>query len=118
IKELQSAVEREIPDCYKQEKRKVQKQVDTIEANPNVYAFLFTQNFPLLSMNKEVKHIHVDEEFDSLEHADMEEHIDHLNDSVEKGKTYIESYRSSIEKLFDKEEKVAAMFHLAEDVLG
>lgn len=118
IKKLEAAVEREIKDYYQRKKREVKRKIDDIEANPKTYSFLLTKHLPLMGMNKEMKHIHVEEEFESLKHADMESYIDKLNDSVEKGNSYIESYRKSIEDLFDEEENVATMFNLAEEVLG
>src|SRR5699024_3321343 len=118
IKKLEAAVEREIKDYYQRKKREVQRKIDDIEAEPKAYSFLLTKHLPILGMNKEIKHIHVNEEFESLKHADMEDYIDKLNNSVETGNDYIESYRKSVEDLFDEEENVAAMFDFAEEVLS
>src|SRR5699024_10578404 len=116
IKKLEAAVEREIKDYYERKKRELQREIDDIEAEPNAYSFLLTKHLPILGMNKEIKYIHVNEEFESLKHADMEDYIDKLNNSVETGNDYIKSYRKSVEDLFDEEENVAAMIDFAEEV--
>src|SRR5690625_7355595 len=67
IKNLQSAVAREIESCYKQEKRKVMKQIDDIETNPTSYSFLLHKHLPTFGLNKKVDHIHVYEEFEPLQ---------------------------------------------------
>src|SRR5699024_7888302 len=118
IKKLEAAVEREIKDYYQRKKTDVLRKNDDNEAEPKSSSFLLTKHLPILGMNKEIKHIHVNEEFESLKHADMEDYIDKLNNSVETGNDYIESYRKSVEDLFDEEENVAAMFDFAEEVLS
>src|SRR5699024_5580442 len=118
IKKLEAAVEREIKDYYRRKKREVQRKIEDIEAEPKAYSYLLTMHIPNLVMNNEIKHIHVNEEFESLKHADMEAYIYKLKESVETGNDYIESYRKSVEDLFDEEENVAAIFDFAEEVLS
>src|SRR5699024_10634114 len=118
IKKLEAAEEREIKDYYQRKKREVQRKIDNIEAEPKEYSYLLKNHLTNQGMNKEIKDIHVNEEFESLKHADMEDYIDKLNNSVETGNDYIESYRKSVEDLFDEEENVAAMFDFAEEVLS
>src|SRR5699024_8359477 len=103
IKKLEAAVEREIKDYYQRKKREVQRKIEDIEAEPKAYSLRLTKHIAILGMNNEIKHILVNEQFESLKHADMKAYIDNLNESVETVNDYIESYRKSVEDLLDEE---------------
>src|SRR5699024_12789467 len=71
IKNLQSAVAREIESWYKQEKRKVMKQIEDIETNPTTYAFVLHKPLPTFGLSKQVHHMIGSSELQPLQSANM-----------------------------------------------
>ncbi|HLS08452.1 DUF6792 domain-containing protein [Lentibacillus sp.] len=116
IKRLQTAIDREIMQCYKTERKKVMNQIYDMEASPSTYTYLLRKHVYFARLDKSITGINVHEEFDPFNHTNMDDKISLLNESVEKGHTYLENYRSSIETLFDEEENIAALFDVVEGV--
>lgn len=110
IRNFEQAVKEELDDSYKDEKRKVQDEIDRMESSPSSYRDLLAKHGHLPAFNKEMKSIKVHEVFYPLENNDFEEEIHELKKSVESGKLYIEKYRKAIEDLFDEEDNVSRLF--------
>ncbi|PAD35717.1 DUF6792 domain-containing protein [Terribacillus saccharophilus] len=110
IRNFEKAVKEELDDSYKDEKRKVQDEIDRMESSPGSYRDLLAKHGHLPAFNKEMKTIKVHEVFYPLENNDFDEEIHELKKSVESGKLYIEKYRKAIEDLFDEEDNVSRLF--------
>ncbi|WP_077305758.1 DUF6792 domain-containing protein [Terribacillus halophilus] len=110
IRNFEQAVKEELDDSYKDEKRKVQDEIDRMESSPSSYRDLLAKHGHLPTFNKEMKSIKVHEVFYLLENRDFDEEIHALKKSVESGKLYIEKYRKAIEGLFDEEDNVSRLF--------
>ncbi len=110
IRNFEQAVKEELDDNYKDEKRKVQDEIDRMESSPSSYRDLLAKHGHLPAFNKEMKSIKVHEVFYPLENNDFDEEIHELKKSVESGKLYIEKYRKAIEDLFDEEDNVSRLF--------
>lgn len=110
IRNFEQAVKEELDDSYKDEKRKVQDEINRMESSPSSYRDLLAKHGHLPAFNKEMKSIKVHEVFYPLENNNFEEEIHELKKSVESGKLYIEKYRKAIEDLFDEEDNVSRLF--------
>lgn len=116
IKRLQAAVNREILQCYKTERKKVMTQIHDIEASPSTYTHLLRKHVYFARLDKSITKINVHEEFNPFHHKNMDDKISLLNESVEKSDTYLENYRLAIETLFHEEENIASLFDAVESV--
>jgi len=114
IKRLQAAIDREIIQCYKTERKKVMNKIYDMEASPSTYTHLLRKHVYFTRLDKSITGIDVHEVFYPFNHNNMDDKISLLNESVEKGHTYLEDYRSAIEDLFDEEENIAALFDVME----
>lgn len=112
IDHFQTAIHREISQCYENNKSQVMRKIDDIEANPDLYSYLLRKHIYFSRLNKKVKRIRVYEVFFPLETANLNEEIHVLRKSVEKGYTYVENYRKAIEDLFAEEKEIANLFDL------
>ncbi|MFS0560711.1 DUF6792 domain-containing protein [Terribacillus sp. 179-K 1B1 HS] len=110
IRNFEQVVKEELDDSYKDEKRKVQDEIDRMESSPNSYRDLLAKHGHLPAFNKEMKTIKIHEVFYPLENNDFDEEIHELKKSVESGKLYIEKYRKAIEDLFDEEDNLSRLF--------
>lgn len=110
IKRLQTAIDREIIQCYKEERKKVMNKIDDMEANPSMCLTILRKHVFFFRLDKSVTNVNVHEEFYPFNHNNMDDKISLLDKSVEKGHTYLDNYRSAIEDLFDEEENIAAIF--------
>jgi len=110
IRNFEQAVKEELDESYKDEKRKVQDEINRMESSPSSYRDLLAKHGHLPAFNKEMKSIKVHEVFCPLENSDFDEEIHELKKSVESGKLYIEKYRKAIEDLFDEEDNVSRLF--------
>lgn len=110
IRNFEQSIKEELDDSYKDEKRKVQDEIDRMESSPGSYRDLLAKHGHLPAFNKEMKSIKVHEVFYPLENNDFDEEIHELKKSVESGKLYIEKYRKAIEDLFDEEDNVSKLF--------
>ncbi|WP_272031313.1 DUF6792 domain-containing protein [Oceanobacillus kimchii] len=112
INNLEKAVTDEIQNAFNEEKQKVMAKINEMEASPGLYRDLLRKHIYFPRLNKTVRQINVHEEFLPLEQADLDEEISYMRQSVEKGKKHIETYRTSIEDLFEAEDHVSDMFNL------
>ncbi|SEN95105.1 hypothetical protein SAMN04489762_3170 [Terribacillus saccharophilus] len=113
ISNFEKAIKDELDESYKDEKRKVQDEIDQVESSPSSYRFLLSKHGYYPTFNKEIKSIRVHEIFYPLEDNDFDEQLEELKKSVESGKLYIEKYRQAIEDLFEEEENVSQLFDLS-----
>lgn len=113
ISNFEKAIKDELDESYKDEKRKVQDEIDQMESSPSSYRFLLSKHGYYPTFNKEIKSIRVHEIFYPLEDNDFDEQLEELKKSVESGKLYIEKYRQAIEDLFEEEENVSQLFDLS-----
>ncbi|GGK06825.1 hypothetical protein GCM10007063_31710 [Lentibacillus kapialis] len=113
IKRLEAAIDREIMQCYKAEQKKVMTKIYEIESSPDTYTHLLRKHVYFARLDKSITGINVHEEFFPFNQSNIDDKISLLNESVEKGHTYLENYRSAIENLFDEEENIAALFDVA-----
>ncbi|WP_175074180.1 DUF6792 domain-containing protein [Terribacillus sp. AE2B 122] len=113
ISNFEKAIKHELDESYKDEKRKVQDEINQMESSPSSYRFLLSKHGYYPTFNKEIKSIRVHEIFYPLENKDFEEQLEELKKSVESGKLYIEKYRKAIEDLFEEEENVSQLFDLS-----
>ncbi|MCM3226135.1 DUF6792 domain-containing protein [Terribacillus saccharophilus] len=113
ISNFEKAIKDELDESYKDEKRKVQDEIDQMESSPSSYRFLLSKHGYYPTFNKEIKSIRVHEIFYPLEDNDFDEQLEELKESVESGKLYIEKYRQAIEDLFEEEENVSQLFDLS-----
>ncbi|PAD35498.1 DUF6792 domain-containing protein [Terribacillus saccharophilus] len=113
ISNFEKAIKDELDESYKDEKRKVQDEINQMESSPSSYRFLLSKHGYYPTFNKEIKSIRIHEIFYPLENNDFEEHLEELKKSVESGKLYIEKYRNAIEDLFEEEENVSQLFDLS-----
>ncbi|GGB32110.1 hypothetical protein F3157_21740 [Virgibacillus dakarensis] len=114
IKRLQVAIEREIVQCYKEKRTAVMNKIFDMESNPRTYTYLLRKHVYFSRLDKSIIGINVHEAFFPIDHAAIDDRINSLNESVEKGYTHLENYRTAIEDLFEEEEKIANLF----DVVG
>ncbi|BAC13247.1 hypothetical conserved protein [Oceanobacillus iheyensis HTE831] len=112
INNLENAVIDEIQTAFNEEKQKVMSKINEMEASPGLYRDLLRKHIYFPRLNKTVRQINVHEAFLPLEQADLDEEISYMRQSVEKGKKHIETYRTSIEDLFEAEDHVSDMFKL------
>lgn len=112
INNLEKAMTDEIQTAFNEEKQKVMTKINEMEASPVLYRDLLRKHIYFPRLNKTVRQINVHEEFLPLEQADLDEEISYMRQSVEKGKKHIETYRTSIEDLFETEDHVSDMFKL------
>lgn len=112
INNLEKAVTDEIQNAFNEEKQKVMAKINEMEASPGLYRDLLRKHIYFPRLNKTVRQINVHEEFLPLEQADLDEEISYMRQSLEKGKKHIETYRTSIEDLFEAEDHVSDMFNL------
>ncbi|MFJ6413698.1 DUF6792 domain-containing protein [Terribacillus saccharophilus] len=113
ISNFEKAIKHELDESYKDEKKKVQDEINQMESSPSSYRFLLSKHGYYPTFNKEIKSIRVHEIFYPLENKDFEEQLEELKKSVESGKLYIEKYRNAIEDLFEEEENVSQLFDLS-----
>lgn len=113
ISNFEKAIKDELDESYKDEKRKVQDEINQMESSPSSYRFLLSKHGFYPTFNKEIKSIRVHEIFYPLEDNDFGEQLEELKKSVESGKIYIEKYRQAIEDLFEEEENVSQLFDLS-----
>lgn len=113
ISNFEKAIKDELDESYKDEKRKVQDEINQMESSPSSYRFLLSKHGFYPTFNKEIKSIRVHEIFYPLEDNDFGEQLEELKKSVESGKLYIEKYRQAIEDLFEEEENVSQLFDLS-----
>ncbi|WP_227994838.1 hypothetical protein [Oceanobacillus sp. CFH 90083] len=116
INNLEKAVHEELKNSYEEEKDAVYNRIAELESNPGKHRNILSNHIYVPRLNKTVREIKVHEEIYPLENADLDEQIDELKDSVEKGLDHIETYRTSIETLFDEEYNVAQMFKLLGEI--
>ncbi|WP_010531761.1 DUF6792 domain-containing protein [Lentibacillus jeotgali] len=114
IKRMQATIDREVMQSYKTERRKVMNKIYDMEASPSTYTHLLRKHVYFVRLDKSITSINVHEEFYPFNHTNMDDKISLLNESVEKGHTYLENYRSAIQDLFDEEENIAALFDVVE----
>ncbi|QKY70147.1 DUF6792 domain-containing protein [Lentibacillus sp. CBA3610] len=100
IKRLQAAIDREIMQCYKTERKKVMNKIYDVEASPSTYTHLLRKHVYFSRLDKSITGINVHEEFYPFNHTNMDDKISLLHESVEKGHTYLENYRSAIDYCF------------------
>lgn len=118
ISRLADAVEMEIHDTYKAEKRQVIHKINDMEASPSTYQdrlishLYFHTVFPL----QKIESIDVREEIYPLQQADLDHELNSLKRSVESAQTHIENCRQAVESLFDEDEKISKQFDLVRGV--
>jgi len=116
IVRLGNAVDEEIKDAFLFEKRRVQWKINAMEQSPNLYNYLLTKHGLYPTFSKKIKSIRVHEVLYPLEQADLDQELQSLKETVEKGQLQIEGYRKAVESLFEEDEKISNQFDLIRGV--
>ncbi|MEJ8764290.1 DUF6792 domain-containing protein [Oceanobacillus sp. HCA-5259] len=116
IAQFSKAIEMEIMDAYKDERRKVIHKINDMEGSPRLYHHLLAKHGLYPTFTKKVTGIRVHEVLYPLEQADLNQEIHILRESVEKARLQIEGYRKAIESLFEEDERISKQFDLMRGV--
>ncbi|WP_249870809.1 DUF6792 domain-containing protein [Oceanobacillus saliphilus] len=112
IEKFSKAIEMEIMDAYKDERRKVIQKINDMEGNPRLYHNLLAKHGLYPTFTKRITSIRVHEVLYPLEQADLDQELHRLRETVEKARLQIENYRNAIESLFEEDERIGKQFDL------
>ncbi|MEC5422973.1 hypothetical protein QGM71_05605 [Virgibacillus sp. C22-A2] len=116
IEKFSRAIEMEIMDAYKDERRKVIQKINDMEGNPRLHHNLLAKHGLYPTFTKRITSIRVHEVLYPLEQADLDHELQRLREMVEKARLQIENYRNAIESLFEEDERIGKQFDLMRGV--
>ncbi|WP_397539509.1 DUF6792 domain-containing protein [Rummeliibacillus pycnus] len=107
LTKMKAQYESEYPDYYQNHIVKLNKEIQLMEASPGSYSYLVPYS------DIRVTSISVEEKIDPMSPSIISAFttiFQEMNTEIETGKKFIEKIRTSIEKMFQEDEKVAQMF--------
>ncbi|RDW15837.1 hypothetical protein CWR48_19120 [Oceanobacillus arenosus] len=112
IEQFSKAIEREMIEAYKNERKKVIQKINDMEASPRLYNNLLSTHGLFPTFTKRITSIRAHEVLYPLEQADLDQELQRLRETAEKARLQIEGYRKAIESLFEEDERIAKQFDL------